>query len=132
MDLTILSNIAMFSLVIGTLPAFYTLIKERKKLKGFSLIMAIGVFIGQSLFTVFFFLSNDYLTTTLSLPLVAYWVLVLFFLIRGKLTPTFKIPPYECIAIFDYPDIDVELSIEEKISHDGEYYCYIPLLGRMK
>lgn len=37
MNLTLLSNIAMGLLVIGTIPSIYTAIKKRKQLEGFSL-----------------------------------------------------------------------------------------------
>lgn len=85
MDLVILSNLAMFSLVIGTMPAFVSLIKSRTNLRGFSLIGTLGLLIGQTLYLIYFGLYEDYITMALCMPLVTYWILVLYFLIRKKL-----------------------------------------------
>ena len=129
MDLTLLSNLAMFSLVIGTIPAYLALIKERNDLKGFSLLGVIGIFMGQLLFTIFFFLSNDYLTTILAFPLVVYWILVLYFLIKTKIRrrEDFLVFELEC-----FTEEKGEEFVREGISMSGKYYCFVPLLGRIK
>lgn len=127
MSLNILSNLAMLSLVLGTLPAYVALLKARGNLKGFSLLGTIGIFTGQLLFTIFFFLSNDYLTTALAIPLVIYWTLVLFFLHRSKIKGTLIF-----MIVGSYPDALIEFSINEVILPNSEYYCVLPLIGRIK
>ena len=79
MDLNIISNIGMLLLVIGTLPSIAIVIKNRKNLKGFSMIGSIGIAIGQAVYLFYFLLVGDYLTSALSVPLVVFWFAVIFF-----------------------------------------------------
>lgn len=84
-DMILLANLGMLSLVIGTIPSIWSAIKNRNNLRGFSMLGAIGVMVGQSIYFVYFMLLNDYLTTMLSVPLLIYWAIVLIYTLKDYL-----------------------------------------------
>jgi len=85
MEVTILSNIAMALLAIGTIPSIYTAIKHRNRLKGFSFWGALILVIAQMLFLFFFFLIGDYVTSATSTIPTSYWWFVVFYTGKEKL-----------------------------------------------
>ena len=84
MNISLLASVAMLFLVLGAVPSIQSLIKNRKSLSGFNTIGVLSILIGQSLYTVYFLLLQDYVTTLLTIPLVGYWMLVLIFLVKNK------------------------------------------------
>ena len=74
-----LPNIAMFCLLVGTLPSIAKAIKNRTNLIGFSFIGALGLLLGQFLFVIYFAFLGDAITVLFELPLVTYWLLVVIF-----------------------------------------------------
>lgn len=76
MNLTLLSNIAMGLLVIGTIPSIYTAIKKRKQLEGFSLPGSIVILLGQMLYCIYFISLEDFMTAVLMLPMIIFWFYV--------------------------------------------------------
>ena len=84
MNTSLLASFAMLFLVIGTVPSILSLVKDRKGLSGFNTIGVLSILIGQLLYTIYFLLLQDYMTTLLTIPLVGYWGLVLIFLVKNK------------------------------------------------
>jgi hypothetical protein len=83
-NINTLANLAMLSLVIGTLPSIKEALKNRNVLKGFSLFGAFGIAIGQAGYFLYFSIIGDYITTILTTPMITYWLIVIIFVIRGK------------------------------------------------
>jgi hypothetical protein len=77
MDLNLLANIAMICLFLGTLPSIVTLIKNKNKLEGFSLLGSFPMMFGEVAFLAYFALIPDYVTVALLLPLAVYWMVVI-------------------------------------------------------
>ena len=84
MTMQILASLAMMSLVIGTLPSIRSAVKNRNNLSGFSKVGALVILFGQVLYTTYFLLLQDYLTTLLSVPLITYWVFIVIFSTKGE------------------------------------------------
>lgn len=84
MDINLLSNLAMLSLVIGTIPSMYAVINNRNALKGFSILGCLGILVGQVLYSTYFYLIRDYITCLLTFPLATFWSIVLIFKLRNR------------------------------------------------
>lgn len=82
MSVLMLANFGMLFLLLGTLPSILSAIKSRNNLSGFNVFGALFIIIGQSLYSLYFVMLGDYITTLLSLPLIVYWVLVIIFSIK--------------------------------------------------
>ena len=83
MDITLLSNFAMFMLFIGTLPSILSAYKSRKNLLAFSLTGSIALVIGQMGYLIYFILIGDYMTSILSTIPTAFWWLVIIYKIES-------------------------------------------------
>jgi len=83
-DLVLMSNFGMMSLVIGTIPSIIAAIRNKKNLEGFSLIGALGILTGQTVFLFYFLLLQDIITSVLTLPLISFWAIVIFYKLKTK------------------------------------------------
>lgn len=77
MDISLIANLGMLALVIGTIPSIISALKNRKNLVAFSTIGSIGILIGQLIYLGYFMILQDYLTSILSIPLIIFWLSVL-------------------------------------------------------
>lgn len=80
----ILAMLSMLALLIGTIPAYFPMIKNRKQLRGFSRFGSFLIMLGQYGYAVYFLLLKDWITTVFTIPLCLYWFLVSYFLLRNK------------------------------------------------
>ena len=79
MEITLLANIAMSLLVLGSVPSIISAIRNRNNLYGFSTIGALIILIGQTMYSAYFLVLQDYVTVLLSVPLMFYWGFIVIF-----------------------------------------------------
>jgi hypothetical protein len=84
MDISLLSNLSMFMLMLGTLPSIVAVVKNRRNLSAFSLLGAVGLVIGQTGFLLYFALIGDWLTSGLSVVATVFWWFIMVYKLKEK------------------------------------------------